>query len=155
MSEGPDKGSTFLLTLPLATQEAATVTPELDLVSATAEQRRILVVDDNRDAAESLAMLLEMNGHKTRIAFDGRSALDIAPGFQPHIAFCDLGMPGMNGFELAASLRASYPDIVLVALTGWGSEDDKRRTRAGGFDFHVTKPIAFAEIERILGAEEH
>ncbi len=155
MSEGPDKGSTFLLTLPLATQEAATVTPALDLVSATAEQRRILVVDDNRDAAESLAMLLEMNGHKTRIAFDGGSALDIAPGFQPHIAFCDLGMPGMNGFELAASLRASYPDIVLVALTGWGSEEDKRRTRAGGFDFHVTKPIAFEEIERILGAEEH
>ena len=96
-----------------------------------------------------------MNGHKTRIAFDGGSALDIAPGFQPHIAFCDLGMPGMNGFELAASLRASYPDIVLVALTGWGSEEDKRRTRAGGFDFHVTKPIAFEEIERILGAEEH
>lgn len=154
MSEGPDKGSTFLLTVPLAPCEPSSSAPSSDLVSAAAEHRRVLVVDDNRDAAESLALLLEMNGHKTRIAFDGNSALEIAPAFQPDIVFCDLGMPGMNGFELAAHLRAAQPTIVLVALTGWGSEEDKRKTRAGGFDFHVTKPIAFEEIERILGAEQ-
>ena len=114
--------------------------------------RRVLVVDDNVDGAESLAKMLQICGHETRTAHSGPEALDAARPFNPEVVFLDIGLPGMNGYEVAKRLRGepSLSGAVLVALTGWGSDDDKRRSREAGFDFHLTKPVELTAIERIL-----
>ena len=114
--------------------------------------RRVLVVDDNVDGAESLAKLLQICGHETRTAHSGPEALDAARPFKPEVVFLDIGLPGMNGYEVAKRLRGepSLSGAVLVALTGWGSEDDKRQSREAGFDFHLTKPVEVTAIESIL-----
>ncbi|HKB00849.1 MAG TPA: response regulator [Gemmataceae bacterium] len=109
----------------------------------------VLVVDDNPDAAESLALVLGQAGHVVRVAGDGFAALDAAREARPDVVLLDLGMPGMNGFEAARRLRedpAACPAL-LVAVTGWDGDDDRRRTRAAGFDHHLTKP---ADPERVL-----
>ena len=115
-------------------------------------RKRVLVVDDNVDAADSLSMLLQTQGHSTRTAYGGADALNAAREFQPEAVFCDLGMPGIDGYMVASSLRSDqrYDPTVLVAVSGWGSAQDKHRTRAEGFDFHVTKPIAMDDVNRIL-----
>ncbi|MGE5170547.1 MAG: response regulator [Rudaea sp.] len=104
---------------------------------------RILVADDNRDAATSLATLLSFDGHDTRIANDGEEALRVAEEFLPHIAFLDIGMPRVDGYEVARRIRAASwgGSILLVALTGWGQADDRRRALEAGFDRHFTKPL--------------
>jgi CheY-like chemotaxis protein len=114
--------------------------------------RRVLVVDDNVDGAESLANMLQISGHEIRTAHSGPAALDAARPFIPEVVFLDIGLPGMNGYEVAKRLRAepTLGGAVLVALTGWGSDDDKRRSREAGFDFHLTKPVELTAIERIL-----
>ena len=109
----------------------------------------VLVVDDNPDAAESLALVLGQAGHAVRVAGDGLAALDAARETRPEVVLLDLGMPGMNGFEAARRLRedpAARPAL-LVAVTGWSSDDDRRRTRAAGFAHHLTKP---ADPEEVL-----
>jgi DNA-binding response OmpR family regulator len=114
---------------------------------------RILIVDDNRDAAESLAMCLDLDGHQTHRAHDGESALAVASEFQPQAAILDIGLPGMNGYELARCLRRqanSDPPPILIAVTGWGTEDDRRRTQEAGFDLHLVKPIDPDELNRII-----
>src|SRR5690606_26354087 len=113
---------------------------------------RILVVDDNVDAADSLAIQLESSGHRTRAAYSGIEALRIAAEFAPGIVFCDIGMPGMDGHEVASALRVNplAASTILVALTGWGSEEDKRRTRAAGFDFHLVKPVSLRTLAEVL-----
>lgn len=145
-SKGPGKGSEFLVHLPLAK-------PEKDREQSAEDQRmddngvashRILVVDDNRDAADSLAMVLRLLGSNVHTAYDGVSALKAVESFRPDALFLDLGMPAMDGFEVARHVRA-LPEgrgVTLVAMTGWGQEDDKRRSRAAGFDRHLTKPVA-------------
>ena len=142
-SEGPGRGSEFLVRLPLA----GSVQPEHphadDGAAALLEGRRVLVVDDNADAAESLALLLHTAGAEVRIANDGPAGLQAADEFRPHAVLLDLGMPGMDGFEVARRLRADarQAGLVIVALTGWGQEEDRRRTRSGGFDRHLPKPV--------------
>jgi len=111
-------------------------------------------VDDNTDAAESLSLLLQLNSHEIRTATNGRDALVLAQEFVPDVAFLDIGMPGMTGFELATRLRA-MPELArmtIVAVTGWGSEEDQARSREAGFDQHFTKPIAAETVSRLLAA---
>jgi CheY-like chemotaxis protein len=114
--------------------------------------RRVLLIDDNIDAAESLAQLLALSGHDARIAADGVRGIALAEDFRPEVVFCDLGLPGMSGFEVARALR-SKPcgrDIVLAALTGYGQPGDRERTAQAGFDAHLVKPVDPSVIESFL-----
>lgn len=109
-----------------------------------AAKRRLLVVDDNKDAAESMSMLLEMWGHEVVFAYDGPSALETAEQWQPEAVFLDIGLPGMDGYEVAERLRAlpQGRDAVLIAITGYGQDDDRLRSRRAGIDHHLVKPVA-------------
>jgi PAS domain S-box-containing protein len=152
-SAGVGQGSKFTVRLPLASRAAAS-TP----VNAPAAEThspapfRVLVVDDNVDAAESLAALLDLAGHATRIAHDGEQALRTAYEFLPEVVFLDIGMPGKDGYEVAKALRQKpeTQQAVLVALTGWGAKDDRARSRKAGFDHHLTKPAGLAAVEDLL-----
>jgi CheY-like chemotaxis protein len=117
-----------------------------------AGRRRILVVDDNADAADMMKTLLELHGHEVRVAYDGLSALATVSEFKPEIGLFDIGLPSMNGYELARRVRqdAAIPEIYLVAVTGWGQEEDRRRARASGFDAHLTKPADPEELQRLI-----
>lgn len=157
-SEGKNRGSCFEVRLPLAARGSsrgpdtqASDAPSPASASAPPAGRRILIVDDNRDAANTLAQLLGMSGHVVRAVYDPELALDALLDFTPDLAFLDVGMPKLNGLELAAMIRADARgnDVVLIALTGWGQEDDRRRSRAAGFDYHLVKPADPFEIERI------
>jgi CheY-like chemotaxis protein len=111
----------------------------------------VLVVDDNRDAAEVLVETLGALGYSTRVAFDGHEALAVAQAFSPQLAFVDIGLPGLDGYELAARLRkaAAGSAPVLVAVTGYGQEADQRRSREAGFAVHLTKPVELARLVEI------
>ena len=113
---------------------------------------RVLVVDDNADGAASLATLLEMNGHETATAANGPEALSRARSFLPDAVLCDIGLPGMSGYEVATRMRADphLAHALLIAVTGWGTEADKRRSREAGFDSHLTKPVDARTIEALL-----
>ena len=153
-SEGVGKGSTFTIRLPAAAVHDAalpdtTAAPERDRASA---RGRILVVDDNRDAASSLAMVLRNSGHTMLVAHSGEQALEIAAREKPHAIVLDIGMPQMNGYEVARRLRKTSEGktVLLVALTGWGQKEDIERSLEAGFDFHMTKPADPERIERLL-----
>ena len=151
-SDGDGMGSEFVVRLPV---DLSVVGPEhsdeATVVGPTAHYR-ILVVDDNRDSAESLAMLLTSMGHDTRTAHDGLEALDVAASFRPDVMLLDIGMPKLDGFEVCRRIRqqAWGQDMVVIALTGWGQEEDKRRTLAAGVNAHLVKPIAPATLEQLL-----
>ena len=152
-SAGNGGGSTFTVRLPLAETPKERERPILAEGAAEAAQsRRVLVVDDNADAAESLAALLELSGHSTRVANDGDEAVRMAHEFHPDIVFLDIGMPGKDGYEVARELRASphTREAVLVALTGWGAKDDRARSRKAGFDHHLTKPAGLEAVDELL-----
>lgn len=111
--------------------------------------RRILVVDDNADAADSLAMLLEVRGDEVRIAYDGLEALEAEGEFRPEVVLLDIGMPKLSGYDVAKRIRETRGDnVLIVAITGWGQEDDRKRARDAGFNHHFTKPVDF---EMLLG----
>jgi CheY-like chemotaxis protein len=153
-SDGPGKGSEFIVRLPLVVvAKSAGPTKSDDKRNEKAEvARRILVADDNRDSADSLAMMLEMLGHEVSSAHDGVEALETAKASKPELVFMDLGMPRMNGYDAARLIR-SQPECkgtVLVALTGWGQEEDRRRSYEAGFDHHIVKPIDFSAVEKLL-----
>jgi CheY-like chemotaxis protein len=114
--------------------------------------RRILVVDDNRDSADSLAMLLQVTGHEVHIAHDGPEAVEEAATFQPHVILLDIGLPRLNGYEAARQIRKQqrHKNLTLVALTGWGQEEDRRRSEEAGFDAHMVKPVDFAALTKLL-----
>ncbi len=116
--------------------------------------RRILVVDDNRDSAESLTALLKLNGHETHTAFDGIEAIEAAATFRPDVVLLDIGLPKLNGYETARRMREQpwSNGMVLVAVTGWGQEEDRQKTREAGFDAHLVKPIDFAALTKLLAA---
>jgi len=118
----------------------------------TTSRRRLLVVDDNKDAAESMSMLLEMWGHEVAFAYDGPSALETAERWQPQAVFLDIGLPGMDGYEVAARLRAlpQARDAVLIAITGYGQEDDRLRSRQAGIDHHLVKPVAPDALRNLI-----
>ncbi len=166
-SAGPGKGSEFIVRLALAPSEgsapapataaplpaAAAVLPGAGAaLPATAPRGiRVLLADDNRDACDSLEMLLTLEGYEVRTAYDGEAALALLAQFRPDVALLDIGMPNMNGYELAAAVR-KHPwggDIHLVAVTGWGQPDDRRRSLEAGFNAHLVKPVDFAEVRAI------
>lgn len=147
-SEGANRGSEFTVSLPLLDHGVRAGAKADASVQAMAAQHRILVVDDNRDAAESLAALLGLLGAQVAVAFNGTDALEKAEQFQPSVAVLDIGMPGMDGCELARRLRA-HPQrygIGLIALTGWGQPDDRLRIAQAGFDHHLLKPVDVEEL---------
>jgi CheY-like chemotaxis protein len=112
---------------------------------------RIVVADDNVDSAEMLSEALQQMGHEVRIAHDGVAVVETAAAFKPHIAFLDIGMPRMNGYDAARKLRETLgEDVTLVAVTGWGQESDRQRAREASFDHHLTKPVDLAAVESLL-----
>src|SRR4030095_2703094 len=112
---------------------------------------RVLVADDNVDTAEMMRVMLELKGHDVRGAHDGGEAVSLAASFNPEIAFLDIGMPRMDGYEAARRIRARLGEqVILVALTGWGQDDDKRRSRESGFDQHLTKPPEPDLLDRVI-----
>jgi CheY-like chemotaxis protein len=121
---------------------------------ATPAPRRVLVVDDNRDAADSLGMLLELMGNDARTAYDGPAALAVAASFRPAVALLDIAMPRMDGYEVARRLRqlSGLDDLILVALTGWGQEEDRQRAREAGFNHHLVKPIDLDTLQALLAS---
>ena len=121
---------------------------------ADAPAARVMVVDDNRDAAEGLALLLAMLGCESRVAHDGAAALLVLQQWQPELLLLDIGMPTMDGYEVARRIRADrrYDGLTLVALTGWGQDEDRQRTRAAGFDDHLVKPAAPEVLQALLVA---
>lgn len=151
-SDGAGHGSEFTVRLPaLALPKArATMT---ESPRTLASQRRILVVDDNREAAESLGMLLNFLGADVHVTFDGASAIEACGTYDPAAVLLDIGMPGMDGYEVARRLRARFADrTVLIALTGWGQEEDRRRAREAGFDHHLIKPADLSTLQRLLAS---
>jgi two-component system, sensor histidine kinase len=152
-SAGLGTGSTFTVRLPAVEAPVAAAAATVAAGHAAVQRpRRVLVIDDNVDAADALAIQLEMHGHLTRTEYGGATGLRMAREFDPEVVFCDIGMSGVDGHEVAARLRADprHASTVLVALTGWGSEEDKRRTRNTGFDFHLVKPVSVDAVNDIL-----
>jgi PAS domain S-box-containing protein len=159
-SAGPGEGSEFVVRLPLLPDQPPTVAaapePGSGKRAKAALGHRILVVDDNRDSADSLAMLLRLVGHDVRTVHDGRQALVVAATYRPELVLLDIGLPGMDGFAVARHLR-SQPElagVVLVALTGYGSDEDRRRSEAAGFNHHMVKPVHFDALNELLAALE-
>jgi CheY-like chemotaxis protein len=151
-SAGEGRGSEFEVRLPVAVTlpGAEKAAPR---AMASRGRRRILIADDNLDAADSLALMLELYGNDIQVARDGVEALAKAELFRPQIALLDIGMPNMDGYEAARQIRSAEwgRDILLVALTGWGQSDDRRRAFEAGFDSHLTKPARPEDLEAILG----
>jgi CheY-like chemotaxis protein len=157
-SEGRDRGSEFIVRLPVADQPAQKPEQAVHHTEkpASAASLRILVVDDDRDSTVSLSMLLQIMGHKVRIAYDGPQAIDMAGEFRPDIALLDIGLPGMNGYEVARCIRREPwgRRITLIALTGWGQEEDRRHSEEAGFDYHLVKPVEAPALAKLLATFE-
>jgi PAS domain S-box-containing protein len=152
-SDGPGKGSTFTVRLPLAAPPADR-SAEAPPPTPRPRARRVLVVDDMRDSGDSLGTLLRLYGMEVCVAHDGRSALDAAREFRPDVVLLDVGLPGMDGLEVARQLRADphTRSAALVAVTGFGQDEDRRKTREAGFDLHLVKPVEPDELRRVLSA---
>jgi PAS domain S-box-containing protein len=144
-SEGPGKGSAFTIRLPVLADEQRETWRALEHSGSAGAMlcRRVLAVDDNVDAVDSLAMLLRLQGHEVRVAYEGIAALAVAEEFQPQVVLLDLSIPGLNGYEVARRLRGqpSRERALLVAVTGWGQDEDRRRSQEAGFDMHLVKPV--------------
>jgi CheY-like chemotaxis protein len=151
-SAGPGSGSEFTVELPIAATHGETAPAERRGSSRASLPQRVLIVDDNRDAAESLGLLLGMLGADVRVARDGPEALEIVKGYDPAVVLLDIGMPGMDGFEVARRIRAGSASRrpSIVALTGWGQPEDRRRTKEAGFDHHLVKPADMVALQGIL-----
>jgi len=151
-SAGADKGSTFSIRLPLAPAPPTSFANLPDEVSRPFTPRRILVVDDNVDAANMLSLKLSLSGYVTRTAFTGEEALVVSAEFIPEIVFLDIGLPGISGYETARRFRATplLKDACLIALTGWGGESDRHQSSDAGFDAHLTKPVEAAAIDAVI-----
>ena len=152
-SDGPGKGSRFAVRIPFVEPVERDKAADDPIPETDPQYYRLLVVDDNEDAAESLAILLRMQGHDVMTAHDGPSALRVADSFRPALVLMDIGMPSMDGYEVARRIRAT-PELagtVLVALTGWGQQEDRRRSIESGFDHHVVKPVDPLTLTQIVG----
>ena len=152
-SAGLGQGSEFVVRLPVLAEPVVRGAAPRPAVAAIATGRRVLVVDDNEDAAESLAMLLRLMGLQCRTAHDGPSGLELARAEQPDVVLLDIGLPGLNGYDVARAIRAEgwSAHTRLIALTGWGQDDDRRRSRAAGFDAHLVKPVSMEQLVEVLG----
>jgi two-component system CheB/CheR fusion protein len=161
-SVGENKGSEFILRLPLAEEELAAAESDSDTAQTAnikmpengtvshAKLKRILVVDDNVDAAEMLEILLSGDGHKVRTALDGKTGIKTLKTFQPDICLLDIGLPDMTGYELARILREMMPEVTLIALTGWGQTEDRRQSEEAGFNHHLVKPVDFETLRTLV-----
>jgi signal transduction histidine kinase len=151
-SPGENRGSTFHVRLPVLDEAPADTPTEPMMAPMEPHSRRLLVVDDNQDAARALCLMLKMLGNEVRAAYDGLEALETAAEFRPEVILLDLGMPKLNGCDAARQIRQQPwgKDVVLIALTGWGQPQDKQRTREAGFDYHVVKPVEPPALEQIL-----
>jgi signal transduction histidine kinase len=159
-SEGLGRGSEFVVRLPTATRLASSaICPQSQRADGNGQRaadggqrRRILIVDDNRDSAESLAILLQMLGHEVKLAYDGETALRVAKQFGPDIVLLDIGLPRLSGLEAARRIRhdLGLHDALLIAMTGYGQEEDKRRSREAGFNAHLVKPVDLSELKALL-----
>jgi signal transduction histidine kinase/ActR/RegA family two-component response regulator len=140
-SDGPGRGSTFRVRLPCAGTSVSAMQEAAPAPEATAATRRVLVVDDNHDAADTLAMMVRLLGHETRAVYDPQAVEDEVASFTPEVVFLDVGMPGRSGYDVARALRTAHGDaLVIVAVTGWGQPEDRLRTLQAGFDHHLVKP---------------
>ncbi|RZT42179.1 PAS domain-containing hybrid sensor histidine kinase/response regulator [Cupriavidus agavae] len=153
-SEGPGMGATFTVQLPMAAMPDATPVPD-DGTPATTPHHRILLVDDNRDAADSMSILLEMSGHEVTIAYDGMEAIHAAARVRPDVALIDLAMPGMDGFAVIHALRGmpALANTRYVALTGFGQSSDREQTKAAGFHMHLVKPIELDVLLKVIAGD--
>jgi signal transduction histidine kinase/ActR/RegA family two-component response regulator len=156
-SAGLGKGSEFLVRLPALAEpppESARKLPEASSASSAKGPRRMLVVDDNVDSAESMALVLRLQGYEVRLAYDGQSALEEAQSFRPEVMFLDLDLPKMDGYEVARRLRLepAMRYMTLVAMTGFGQEEDRQRTQEAGFQVHLVKPVDFNKVEELLSS---
>ena len=152
-SAGLGQGSEFSVWLPAPVVKAPpAAAPAAPAAAASVQARRILVVDDNVDAAQSLGCLLEIGGHQVHLAHDGEQAVAMAQALQPHVALVDIGLPKLNGYGVAKQVRAEPwgARMMLVALTGWGQDEDKRRAMAAGFDAHLTKPVEPEQVDALV-----
>lgn len=152
-SPGEGGGSTFMFRLALIGAPNPS-TPQADpqAETGTPKKLKILIADDNIDAADTFSMLLDALGHNSAVAHNGHAAVELARKYRPDVAFLDIGMPGMNGYEVAMAIRniSAIADVTLVALTGWGSEQDRSMSKKAGFDHHLTKPVDIKVIETLL-----
>ena len=153
-SEGSGRGSEFIVTLPRRTLSSTPERPA-PVTGTPLVRRRILIADDNRDAADSLAMLLRMDGHDVTVVHDGRQAVATIDSFRPEIAVLDIGMPELNGYEVARQVRQGPlgTSITLIAVTGWGQASDKERAAGAGFNLHLTKPIELEALAQVLRSD--
>ena len=152
-SNGLDEGSEFVVRLPLANASPGKLAPGRTEVGTKALSRcRILVVDDNKDSADSLGMLLRLKGNDIRTAYDGLEAVEVAEMFHPELVLLDIGLPKLNGYDVARRIRQQPwgHGATLVALTGWGKDEDRRLSQEAGFNFHIVKPVDLAALENLL-----
>lgn len=155
LSDGLGRGTEFQIELPAVAEEVIRslppASPALDRPNAP-RPRRILIVDDNRDAANSLAALLAARAHVVRTRYDGESSVDEVGRFQPDVVLLDIGLPGMSGYEVAKRLQSEAKRPILIAVTGYGQEEDRRLSGEAGFDYHLVKPIDLSSLDRLLSA---
>lgn len=153
-SDGPGQGSEFVVTLPLSVEEATAEPAHPESRVSALPHHRVLVVDDNRDAAISLGRLLKLLGAEVRVVHDGPAALEALTPYHPTIVLLDIGMPGMDGYEVARRIREDqeHRSITLIALTGWGQEDDRRRSNQAGFDHHLLKPADMGTVKSLFAS---
>jgi CheY-like chemotaxis protein/anti-sigma regulatory factor (Ser/Thr protein kinase) len=158
-SPGINRGATFTITLPQDPEAEVPVPKPLDEPATPIQSRRILVIDDNVDAAESLSMFLQLSGHTTKVAYSPSVGLKLAQEFKPDMVFLDIGLPEMTGYEVARRIRSSPigKSTCLIAVTGWGAEKDRDAAKEAGFNAHITKPVDLDEISRLLehGTADH
>jgi CheY-like chemotaxis protein len=147
-SNGPGRGSRFAIYLPLATDEAA---PRISSIAAVSNaKRRVLVVDDNRDAADSLAALLDIEGHEVKAMYTAEAALEEFELLKPDLVLLDIGLPRISGYEVARRIKLSHPQLSVVALSGYGRPEDKQQALAAGFDAHLVKPVDFDTLKELM-----
>jgi CheY-like chemotaxis protein len=152
-SGGPGKGSEFVVRLPAVVAAAGPLSADgVEEPAAPKSSLRILIVDDNRDAADSLGMLLRIMGNDTRTAYDGQEGVDVAGEFWPDVMLLDIGLPKLNGHEACRRIRGRPwgKKVVLIAMTGWGQEEDRRLSHEAGFDYHMVKPVDPQELMKLL-----
>jgi PAS domain S-box-containing protein len=151
-SAGPNRGSEFTVRLPVGEPAPESASDTDAGVACNGAGLKVMVIDDNQDAAETCALLLELSGHRVKTAFTGAQALALAPAFVPDALLVDIGLPDISGYELAARIRSAAwgRGVILIALTGWGQEEDRRRALEAGFNHHLTKPIAPEVLEALL-----
>jgi CheY-like chemotaxis protein len=152
-SPGEGQGSEFVVRLPILHKPVEASNVVEDVPAESSGQRRILIVDDNKDSADSLAMLLEITGNKTYMAHDGVEAVEAIEKHRPEVVLLDIGLPKLDGHEVCRRVREQPwgKDIVVIALTGWGQEDDRRKSEEAGFNGHLVKPVDYDKLLQLLG----